>query len=87
LRRDYRGEGNERLDRYAGTALRRVWRCQHFSWWMTTLLHAYPGEDAFPAPAPARAARLRHALAGGGNRVWPRITVGLPWEWTEDGTR
>ena len=20
-------------------ALRRVWRCEHFSWWMTTMLH------------------------------------------------
>ena len=26
--------------RYADTALRRVWRCTHFSWWMTTMLHA-----------------------------------------------
>ena len=26
--------------RYADTAVRRVWRCTHFSWWMTTMLHA-----------------------------------------------
>ncbi len=26
-------------DRYSGDALRRVWRCTHFSWWMTTMLH------------------------------------------------
>ena len=25
---------------YSETALRRVWRCTHFSWWMTTMLHA-----------------------------------------------
>jgi p-hydroxybenzoate 3-monooxygenase len=25
---------------YADTAVRRVWRCTHFSWWMTTMLHA-----------------------------------------------
>jgi p-hydroxybenzoate 3-monooxygenase len=24
---------------YSDTALRRVWRCTHFSWWMTTMLH------------------------------------------------
>jgi p-hydroxybenzoate 3-monooxygenase len=24
---------------YSDTALRRVWRCEHFSWWMTTMLH------------------------------------------------
>src|SRR5690242_4802784 len=27
-------------DAYAETAVRRVWRCTHFSWWMTTMLHA-----------------------------------------------
>jgi p-hydroxybenzoate 3-monooxygenase len=24
---------------YSDTALRRIWRCTHFSWWMTTMLH------------------------------------------------
>ncbi|MFC7529842.1 4-hydroxybenzoate 3-monooxygenase [Actinoplanes sp. GCM10030250] len=33
-------EGNPALaDRYSGDAQRRVWRCTHFSWWMTTMLH------------------------------------------------
>lgn len=27
-------------DSYSDTALRRVWRSTHFSWWMTTMLHA-----------------------------------------------
>jgi p-hydroxybenzoate 3-monooxygenase len=31
------------LDGYSATALRRVWRAQHFSWWMTSMLHR--GED------------------------------------------
>jgi p-hydroxybenzoate 3-monooxygenase len=26
-------------DSYSDTALRRVWRCTHFSWWMTSMLH------------------------------------------------
>jgi p-hydroxybenzoate 3-monooxygenase len=26
-------------DAYSEMALRRVWRCTHFSWWMTTMLH------------------------------------------------
>ncbi|MBT0771912.1 4-hydroxybenzoate 3-monooxygenase [Kineosporia sp. J2-2] len=34
-------------DAYPGTALRRVWRCTHFSWWMTTMLHT--GGDPFDA--------------------------------------
>lgn len=32
-------------DAYSDTALRRVWRCTHFSWWMTTMLHT--GTDSF----------------------------------------
>ncbi len=31
-------------DRYSDTALRRVWRCTHFSWWMTSMLHI-SGDD------------------------------------------
>ncbi|HSE72057.1 MAG TPA: 4-hydroxybenzoate 3-monooxygenase [Nocardioidaceae bacterium] len=32
--------GDARLaDAYSETALRRVWRCTHFSWWMTSMLH------------------------------------------------
>jgi p-hydroxybenzoate 3-monooxygenase len=38
-------EGSTALaDAYSDTALRRVWRCTHFSWWMTTMLHA-TGDD------------------------------------------
>ncbi|MFF1613957.1 4-hydroxybenzoate 3-monooxygenase [Amycolatopsis sp. NPDC058278] len=37
--------GDERLvDAYSETALRRVWRCTHFSWWMTSMLHRH-GDD------------------------------------------
>jgi p-hydroxybenzoate 3-monooxygenase len=34
-------------DRYSDDAARRVWRCTHFSWWMTTMLHL--GDDPFDA--------------------------------------
>jgi len=36
---------SRRADAYSETALRRVWRCTHFSWWMTTMLHT--SGDAF----------------------------------------
>jgi p-hydroxybenzoate 3-monooxygenase len=32
-------------DGYSAAALRRVWRCTHFSWWMTTMLHT--SDDPF----------------------------------------
>jgi p-hydroxybenzoate 3-monooxygenase len=35
------------LDAYSEHCLRRVWRCEHFSWWMTTMLHLPPGSDPF----------------------------------------
>jgi p-hydroxybenzoate 3-monooxygenase len=34
----------ELADTYSDTALRRVWRCTHFSWWMTNMLHRQ-GDD------------------------------------------
>ncbi|WP_436889643.1 4-hydroxybenzoate 3-monooxygenase [Nocardiopsis dassonvillei] len=40
-----RGGDTRLADAYSDTALRRVWRCTHFSWWMTTMLHT--GEDPF----------------------------------------
>jgi p-hydroxybenzoate 3-monooxygenase len=43
----YAGAGEELLGEYTDTALRRVWRATHFSWWMTTMLHVDPADDAF----------------------------------------
>jgi p-hydroxybenzoate 3-monooxygenase len=36
-----------KLARYSEVALRRVWRVQHFSWWMTSMLHRFAGDDDF----------------------------------------
>jgi p-hydroxybenzoate 3-monooxygenase len=35
------------LNRYSEISLRRVWKAQRFSWWMTSLLHRFPGENSF----------------------------------------
>ena len=35
------------LDAYSATALRRVWRAQHFSWWMTSMLHRFADHDPY----------------------------------------
>jgi len=41
-------EDDSRLaESYSDTALRRVWRAQHFSWFMTSMLHRFPGDDSF----------------------------------------
>lgn len=41
-------ENDERLiDAYAETALHRIWKAQHFSWWMTSMLHVVPEASDF----------------------------------------
>jgi len=35
------------LDQYSTMALERVWAAEHFSWWMTSMLHRYDDRDPF----------------------------------------
>jgi p-hydroxybenzoate 3-monooxygenase len=43
----YRTGSRALLDAYSQSCLRRVWRAEHFSWWMTTTLHLLPSGDPF----------------------------------------
>jgi p-hydroxybenzoate 3-monooxygenase len=43
----YRDGDGSLLERYSSDALRRVWRAEHFSWFMTSMLHRLEGGDAF----------------------------------------
>lgn len=43
----YNDKDDEGLDNYSKTCLRRVWKAERFSWWMTTLLHRFPDESPF----------------------------------------
>jgi p-hydroxybenzoate 3-monooxygenase len=45
---EYYGErSTAALDAYSATCLKRVWRAERFSWWMTSLLHLFPDTGAF----------------------------------------
>ena len=35
------------LAKYSEVCLRRVWKAERFSWWMTTMLHKFPDNDEF----------------------------------------
>ena len=35
------------LEEYSDVCLRRVWKAQRFSWWMTSMLHRFPDGDTF----------------------------------------
>jgi p-hydroxybenzoate 3-monooxygenase len=41
------GGDRDALDDYSRRALDRVWKAQHFSYWMTTMLHRLPGATDF----------------------------------------
>jgi p-hydroxybenzoate 3-monooxygenase len=43
----YREGRQDLLDGYSDRCLRRVWKAQRFSWWMTTMLHRAPAGDEF----------------------------------------
>lgn len=43
----YRDGLGESLQTYSQVCLRHVWRAQRFSWWMTSLLHRFPDDNAF----------------------------------------
>ena len=43
----YRSGSDAPLEAYSENCLRRVWRAEHFSWWMTSMLHRPPEGDEF----------------------------------------
>ena len=46
LRSFYREKSERGIEGYSARCLRRIWRAERFSWWMTRHLHRFPG-DAF----------------------------------------
>ena len=47
LKEFYANGRTEWLDHYSDVCVRRVWKAQRFSWWMTSTLHRFPDENAF----------------------------------------
>jgi p-hydroxybenzoate 3-monooxygenase len=47
LKAHYQDGRNDLLAQYSATALRRVWRAEHFSWWMTSMLHRFHDDSPF----------------------------------------
>ncbi len=43
----YKSGNQEALDNYSRKCLRRVWKVQRFSWWMTSMLHLFHTDNAF----------------------------------------
>ena len=67
------------LDAYAETALRRVWRCTHFSWWMTSMLHI-EGDDPFTRELQLAQLRYVSTSRAAAESLAENYT-GLPYGW------
>ena len=62
-------ENDERpLDAFAETALRRIWKAQHFSWWMTSMLHT--ASDASPFDRERQLGELRSVVESEAGRTY-----------------
>ncbi len=67
------------IDRYSARCLRRIWKAERFSWWMTMLLHTFPDTNPFEQRAlDAELDYVVHSLAG--RTTMAENYVGLPFE-------
>jgi p-hydroxybenzoate 3-monooxygenase len=75
----YASGKTERLREYSATCLRRVWKVQRFSWWMTSMLHLFPNENAFDQRR--QVAELDYVTSSrAGQTTLAENYVGLPLE-------
>jgi p-hydroxybenzoate 3-monooxygenase len=67
------------LDRYSETCLRRVWKAQRFSWWMTSMLHRFDTDNPFDLRR--QIAELDYVTGSRAARTTlAENYVGLPWD-------
>jgi p-hydroxybenzoate 3-monooxygenase len=79
LARFYRTGSTRLLDGYSAVCLKRAWRVQDFSAWMSTMLHRLPGSDGFLGRL-QRAQREYACRSEAGARALAENYVGLPHE-------
>jgi len=67
------------LEAYTASALKRVWRAEHFSWWMTSMLHRFHDDDAFGLRL--QRAQLEYVVSSPAAATsLAENYVGLPWD-------
>jgi p-hydroxybenzoate 3-monooxygenase len=80
LARFYQHNQTDLLEAYSATCLRRVWRAEHFSWWMTSMLHRFPDDDAFQQRM--QRAQLDYTVSSRAAATsLAENYVGLPFDW------
>jgi p-hydroxybenzoate 3-monooxygenase len=77
------GGGEAGQAEYSARCLRRVWRAQHFSWWMTSMLHVDPNDDDYGAELCR--SQLRYVCSSpAAAQSLAENYVGLPFERTAE---
>jgi p-hydroxybenzoate 3-monooxygenase len=77
----YRSGRTDLLDRYSEVCLRRIWKAQRFSWWMTSMLHHFDDASAFDRRR--QLAELDYVTTSrAAATTLAENYVGLPMEWT-----
>lgn len=75
----YQRSRTDLITQYSPICLRRVWKAERFSWWMTSMLHNFPDQDAFSQRI--RETELDYfANSEPGKRCIAENYVGLPYE-------
>jgi p-hydroxybenzoate 3-monooxygenase len=78
----YREGRSDLLDKYSEICLRRIWKAERFSWWMTSMLHKFPDTDAFSLRM--QQTELNYFVGSeAGRRTIAENYVGLPYETIE----
>jgi p-hydroxybenzoate 3-monooxygenase len=71
------------LEAYSRTCLGRVWRAEHFSWWMTSMLHRFPSDDAFQTRM--QRAQLEYVVRSrAASASLAENYVGMPMDWANE---
>lgn len=79
----YHNGKRDLLDQYSAICLRRVWKVQRFSWWMTSMLHRFDSESAFDRRR--QLAELDYVTSSrAASQSLAENYVGLPLEWTAE---
>ena len=78
LRKSYHEGRNDLLEKYSEICLRRIWKAERFSWWMTSLMHRF-SDDAFEQRM--QLAELEYYTGSlAGRTTIAENYVGLPYE-------
>jgi p-hydroxybenzoate 3-monooxygenase len=74
----FRHGREDALASYSARCLARVWRAEHFSWWMTSMLHRAEGGDPFDAQLQLSQLRYVTSSTAAASSLAENY-VGLPW--------